>query len=179
MAQAIRAREEDLRHRASTDELTGLLNRRELLRLLELLLIDAGRDQALHGLALLFCDLDLFKDINDNFGHAAGDLVLRCVGRRIRAHIRDADLAARVGGDEIIVVLRDISDPADALAVAQAIRAAIAQPIRANGIEAVITASIGVTWAHDQEDVDSLMARADLAMYRAKQDGRNRVVPFA
>lgn len=178
MALAIREREEGLRHRASTDELTGLLNRRELLRLLKLLLKEESSTGAPQGLALLFCDLDLFKDINDNFGHAAGDLVLRCVARRIRRQIRGEDLAARVGGDEIVVVLTNNLEPERALAVARSIRASIAEPIHATRFNATITASIGVTWAQQQEDVDSLMARADLAMYQAKQEGRNRVVPF-
>jgi len=179
MTLAIRERERGLQRQASIDDLTGLLNRRELLALLEGLLAEGAADQAGAGLALLFCDLDLFKDINDQFGHATGDLVLRRVAQRIRRQIRSDDLAARMGGDEIVVVLCHSGDPDGAIETAQRIGASIAQPIHSCGVVTRITASIGVTWARRGEDVDSLMARADIAMYRAKQEGRNRVVPFA
>ena len=178
MAGAIREREQQLRQRASTDELTGLLNRRELLEQLEVLLADGDRRHGRGTLALLFCDLDLFKEINDSLGHAAGDLVLRSVAERIRRAIRRDDLAARMGGDEMVVVLRSVADLEAAVALAGKVGSAIAEPISGDGLQARITASIGVTLARSGEDVDGLMARADLAMYEAKKAGRNRVIPF-
>ena len=178
MAGAIREREQQLRQRASTDELTGLLNRRALLERLEELLADGDRRHGGGTLALLFCDLDLFKEINDTLGHAAGDLVLRSVAARIRRSIRSDDLAARMGGDEMVVVLRCVADQKDAVALAGTIARAIAQPISGDGVQARITASIGVTLARPGEDVDGLMARGDIAMYAAKKAGRNRVIPF-
>lgn len=178
MADAICAREHRLHQRASTDGLTGLLNRSALLDRLERCLADPAERQSGGALALLFCDLDLFKEINDNFGHAAGDLVLRSVAERIRGTIRPDDLAGRVGGDEIIVVLRGIADQTHALAVAGKIGRAIAEPVPGLDGAIRITASIGVTLARRGEGVDALMARADRAMYEAKRTGRDRVVRF-
>lgn len=177
MAHAIRQREQGLQRRASIDELTGLLNRRELLEQLETLLASAGRRRD-DELGLLFLDLDLFKQINDNLGHAAGDTVLRNVAERVRTRLREGDLAGRMGGDEIVVVLAGLTDLAAATAVAEAIAAAIEQPIHGSDFEIAITASLGVTLARPGEGLDELMARADIAMYEAKQNG-HRIVPIA
>ena len=163
---------------ASIDELTGLLNRRELLDRLESLLIDPNRHSDGEQLALIFCDLDQFKEINDTLGHAAGDVVLCSVAERIRRSIRSDDLAARVGGDEMVVVLRSVADLAAAVAVAETIAAAISLPIIGREFQTVITASLGVTLARPGELLDELMARADMAMYQAKQTGRGRVIPL-
>ena len=168
--------EAELQRRASTDELTGLLNRRELLDQLEQLLSNPERRRSGEQLALLFCDLDLFKEINDSLGHAAGDLVLRRVAERIRRSIRSDDLAARMGGDEMVVVLRSVADLEAAVGVADTLAAAIRRPIISADVQVVITASIGVTLARPAEAVDALMARADIAMYEAKQAGRDRVI---
>lgn len=179
MVQAIRQREQQLRRLASCDALTGLLNRRALLEQLETLLAHPEWRGGGEGLALLFCDLDLFKEINDNLGHAAGDRVLRTVVERIRACIRSGDLAARMGGDEIVVVLRSIPDLEAAMAIAETVCRAIAEPITTAELHIEVTASIGVTMAKPEESVDALIARADVAMYGAKQAGRNRVTRLA
>lgn len=170
--------EHELLHRASTDELTGLLNRRALLEQLEALLAHPHCRRSNEQLALVFCDLDHFKEINDTLGHAAGDLVLRSVAERIHHCIRSGDLAARMGGDELIVVLRAIPNLESALTLAQKLLDTISQPIAAGEVNARITASIGVTLAQPTEDVDALLSRADVAMYEAKQAGRNRVIPI-
>lgn len=176
MAQAIREREEGLKRRANRDELTGLLNRRGLLERLETLL-SAARRRHDDELGLLFLDLDLFKQINDNLGHAAGDTVLRTVAERVRERLREGDLAGRMGGDEFVVVLRGLADLAAAIAVAGTILEAIEQPIHGSDFEITISASLGVTLARPQEALDDVMARADTAMYQAKQDG-TRIVPI-
>lgn len=168
--------EGELLQRVSHDDLTGLLNRRGLLEQLEKLLAQAGRRRE-DQLALLFLDLDLFKQINDNLGHAAGDTVLRTVSARVRQRLRANDLAGRMGGDEIVVVLQNLSDLAAAVAVAEMILAAIEQPIQDSDFEIAISASVGVTLARPGEPLDTLMARADTAMYQAKQSGRH-VVPI-
>lgn len=166
--------EVELLQRASIDDLTGLLNRRELLERLESLLNTSGRCHA-DELGLLFLDLNLFKRINDNLGHAAGDTVLRTVAERVRQHLRQGDLAGRMGGDEIVVVLLGLADLGAAVAVAEAILQAIEQPIQGSGFEITISASLGVTLARPDEALDDVMARADTAMYQAKQDG-SRIV---
>ncbi len=173
---AVVAAEQELRQRASTDELTGLLNRRELLAQLESLLEQSDRRRSGERLGLLFCDLDLFKEINDSLGHAAGDLVLCSVADRIRSAVRNDDLVGRMGGDEMVVVLRSVADLDAAVTIAEAIAAAICEPINGSQRQIVITASIGVTLARPTEDVDALMSRADVAMYAAKQAGRAQVI---
>ncbi|MEB3362159.1 MAG: sensor domain-containing diguanylate cyclase [Synechococcaceae cyanobacterium] len=167
--------EDELYQRAACDELTGLLNRRALLEKLEALLSQPDRRVSDKGLALLFCDLDLFKEINDTLGHSVGDTVLRTTAQRICGCLRSDDLAAGMGGDEMVVVLRDISDLDAAMAIAEKINRAIAKPITTVEPQVGITASIGVTLARSQEGLDELMARADQAMYQAKQAGRNCV----
>lgn len=169
--------EVELLQRACIDDLTGLLNRRELLERLETLLGNGGRRRE-DELALLFLDLDLFKQINDSLGHAAGDTVLRTVAERIRTRLRARDLAGRMGGDEIVVVLQGLSDLSAAIAVAETILMAIEQPIQGSDFEIAVSASLGVTLARPGEALDDLMARADIAMYQAKLGGR-RIVPIS
>ena len=177
MAEAIQEREQKLQRRANFDDLTGLLNRRELLERLESLL-SASRRHDDDELGLLFLDLDLFKQINDSLGHAAGDTVLRTVAERVRNRLRKGDLAGRMGGDEFVVVLSGLKDLAAATTVAETIAAAIQQPIHGSDFEIVISASLGVTLARPGEALDDLMARADTAMYEAKQNSQ-RIVPIA
>lgn len=178
MAREIREREQQLRHRATVDELTGLLTRRELLEQLQELLTNPEQRSSNEGLAVLFFDLDRFKEINDSLGHAAGDIVLRTVADRLRSCLQADDLGARMGGDEMVVVLHAIPDLATAMSVAENIRRLIAQPIKIPGLCIVISTSIGATLARPGEGVDDLIARADVAMYEAKQAGRNRVIPI-
>ena len=171
------AAEQQLEHRARTDELTELLNRKEVLSRIETLGAQSRRTG--HELAVLFCDLDRFKEINDRHGHAAGDEVLRVTAERLRSVLRTSDdLAARIGGDELLVVLHGVQDMENAVAIAEKLRTAAAQPVTTPAGPVTATLSIGVTLAHPDESTDALVARADSAMYRAKQSGRNRVVPF-
>ena len=159
-----------------TDHLTGLYNHRYLHeRLVEEM--HRAHDESL-PLSLLFLDVDHFKDFNDRFGHAVGDAALRSVARAIRSCVRRLDLAARYGGEEFVVVLPN-TDLADALAVAEKIRQAIAkEPIEAT--DEKLSVSVGVAaFPQDSETADKLIDKADWAMYFAKRSGRDRVIAFA
>jgi diguanylate cyclase (GGDEF)-like protein len=166
---------DDMAKRARTDELTKLLNRREVFdRLRDL---HGKTPRTGHDLAVLFVDFDKFKSINDTHGHAAGDEVLRVTADRIRTCLRhDDDLGARVGGDEMMVVLHGVHGLPDAAGVAEKLRALAAEPVRFHDTAIPATVSIGVALAHTGEKPEALVARADEAMYRAKQHGRNQVV---
>lgn len=169
--------EQQLEHRARTDELTQLLNRKEVLSRIETLSGQSRRTG--HELGVLFCDIDHFKDINDQHGHAAGDEVLRAMAERLRQTLRTSDdLAARIGGDELLVVLHGVQDLDNAAQIAEKVRVAAADPVDTLVGKVRATMSIGVTLAHEGESTDTLVARADTAMYRAKQCGRNQVVTF-
>ena len=171
------AAEQQLEQSARTDELTQLLNRKEVLSRIETLGAQSRRTG--HELAVLFCDLDRFKHINDTHGHAVGDEVLRTTARRLRETLRTSDdLAARIGGDELLVVLHGVQNMDNAVALAEKLRATAMEPISTAKGPVVATLSIGVTLAHPDESTDTLVARADAAMYRAKHKGRNRVIPF-
>lgn len=170
------AAERELARRACTDELTGLVNRHEAL---EQICAIAGRVvRQGHATAVLFCDLDNFKEINDTFGHVAGDELLRAVATRIRMGLRSGDMAARIGGDELLVVLQGVRNLSDAVAIAEKLRRSVAEPIPTSAGFLSITLSIGVTMVEPGEDSDEIISRADRAMYRAKQTGRNQVLPF-
>jgi diguanylate cyclase (GGDEF)-like protein/PAS domain S-box-containing protein len=161
-----------LERRASTDELTNLLNRKEVLERVELLNKRGGRQ-----LAALWCDIDRFKVVNDTYGHAAGDAVLKALADRIRGCLRSTDdMGARIGGDELLVLLHGVRDLKDAMDIAEKLRRAAAEPIPTPAGPITITLSIGVTIARPDERTDALMARADDAMYQAKNRGRNQVV---
>jgi diguanylate cyclase (GGDEF)-like protein/PAS domain S-box-containing protein len=169
------AAELELERRARTDELTRLLNRREVLERLEGLRGLTARTG--QRLAVLFVDFDRFKAINDTHGHAAGDAVLRTTADRLRACLRSSDdLGARVGGDELMIVLRGVHGLADAVAVAEKLRQSAAEPVVVRGVPIEATVSIGVTLARPNESTDALVARADAAMYQAKQKGRNQII---
>jgi diguanylate cyclase (GGDEF)-like protein/PAS domain S-box-containing protein len=171
------AAERLLERQARTDDLTGLLNRREALGRIDRL--STGEHRRGQREALLFCDLDRFKGINDHYGHAAGDLVLCAVAERIRGFLRAEDLAARVGGDELLVVLRGVQCMENALTIAEKIRSAVQEPVLTPAGAVQVSLSIGVTLVAPGEGTDALIARADAAMYEAKQEGRNRVIPIA
>lgn len=169
------ASEDELDRRARTDDLTGLMNRAEILAQLGRL-VDKGRRRG-DNLAVLFCDVDWFKDVNDEHGHAAGDEVLRVLAERIGRTIRKDDLAARFGGDELLVVLVGVHGIDEALNVAEKVRLACRESIDiAEGVVVQASVSIGVVLARTGEDIDVLIADADRAMYQAKQSGRDRVV---
>jgi diguanylate cyclase (GGDEF)-like protein/PAS domain S-box-containing protein len=166
--------EAELERRAQYDELTGLVNRKELLDRFSEILTNQRRPGDFP--AAIFCDIDDFKSVNDTFGHATGDQLLRCVATRITESVRSSDMVARVGGDEIVVILAGAHDLAEAGGVAEKIRLAIREPIAIAEGTLTATASIGVTLARPGEQVDAVLARADEAMYRAKQGGRDQVL---
>lgn len=164
--------EQDLEHRARIDELTGLLNRGELLERLAAAV--ARREPAT---ALLWCDIDGFKGINDAHGHAAGDAVLEALGERIRGCLRSSDdIGGRIGGDELVVVLRGIDGLDEAAAFAENLRRRAAEPIPVGDDVIRATISVGVTLVAPDEGVDALLARADDAMYQAKDHGKNLAI---
>jgi diguanylate cyclase (GGDEF)-like protein len=158
---------------ARIDPLTRLPNRAQLLPGLETLLQQA-RAQA-RPVCVLFFDLDHFKSINDRFGHAVGDRCLMTVGHILRRHVRATDLVARYGGEEFVLAL-DGARPERAAAAAEELRAAVEEEGRSIGGHPVgLTVSIGLAAARPDDSVESLLARADAALYRAKDTGRNRV----
>ena len=169
---------QELDRRARTDDLTKLLNRKEVLERIERLATQTVRTGT--GLAILFCDFDKFKEINDVYGHTAGDEVLRVMADRIRGCLRTTDdLAARIGGDEMLVVLHGVHNLDNAANVAEKLRVSAMEPIPIPGGEVNTTLSIGVTLAIPGETIDALVARADAAMYEAKKTRRNRVMALA
>lgn len=165
----------ELEHLARHDNLTGLPNRAMFADRAEQAISAARRSG--DRLALLFIDLDHFKEVNDRLGHEAGDLLLRQVAARIEAQVRESDTVARLGGDEFVVLLRNVQRPEDAASVATKVCDALRQPYDLGGQPAHITASIGVALYPDSgEDVDTLSRHADRAMYTAKQAGRDKVM---
>jgi two-component system cell cycle response regulator len=161
---------------AVTDELTGLYNRRYFERHLTLML-DKAREQQ-RDMALMLVDMDFFKAVNDTHGHAVGDAVLREFALRLRRNIRGVDLACRFGGEEFVVLMPD-TDFQQAQGVAERVRAAVAErPFEIGGGRSLtITISVGVALNEAETDVpETLIKRTDIALYRAKREGRNRVV---
>ena len=161
---------------ARFDALTGLANRTETLARLDTALGDARNPGS--QLGVLFCDVDRFKTINDTWGHAVGDRVLAAVAQNIRHCVREDDTVGRMGGDEVMVLLKDVHDIDDVVQIAEQIRCRTAQPIDHEGIPIFVTLSIGATLAFPGESVSSLTARADVAMYQAKRSGRNTITPI-
>jgi diguanylate cyclase (GGDEF)-like protein len=167
---------EQLAHQARHDPLTGLANRGYLNEHLKTVLRRA--EHAGTEAALLFIDLDRFKQINDTLGHHTGDLLLQRIGARMEGRLRRTDFLARVGGDEFAAVLT-LRDPADAALVARKLLDALRIPFQVQGREFVVTASIGVSWfPRDGRDAATLLGNADRAMYRAKHLGKNAVEFF-
>jgi diguanylate cyclase (GGDEF)-like protein/PAS domain S-box-containing protein len=171
--EALSALEEMARH----DELTGLVNRHAVFSQLRRSLGDDERSGTRVG--LVFCDLDGFKAVNDEYGHTAGDALLRAVARRLEAEVRSGDVVARIGGDEMLVVLNGVRGLDDAVRIAEKLGAAIRQPTDIPGGTVQVSASMGVTLAAPGEDVDAIVARADAAMYEAKRQGKDAVVAVA
>ncbi|SDJ34022.1 diguanylate cyclase (GGDEF) domain-containing protein [Frankineae bacterium MT45] len=169
--------QEALTHRATHDALTELPNRAEAIHLTDLALRSAAETDT--STALMFVDLDHFKIVNDSFGHAAGDLVLRTVAARMRAAIREGDIAARLGGDEFVVLCENIADSDECVLIANRLVECVTDPIDIGIDEVVIGASVGVaiTRGHST-DADQLMREADAAAYRAKKSGRGQISIF-
>ena len=167
------ARMADLRRQAATtDDLTGLPNRRALYAEGHARLADPQRRRQ----ALLMLDLDKFKEVNDSLGHHAGDLLLVQVGARLREHLRAGDLLARLGGDEFAVLLEDAGHD-EATDVAVKLRAALAEPFALQDIALHTSVSVGIAlFPDDGPDLSALLRKADIAMYKAKASGNGHHV---
>ncbi|MDQ1508484.1 MAG: hypothetical protein QOG50_328 [Actinomycetota bacterium] len=168
----------ELERRASFDALTRCYNRSTTLDILETHL--ASDRPADMGTAAIFVDLDRFKPVNDNFGHAAGDEVLAVVAQRMRSAVRDHDVIGRIGGDEFLVICPNIGDIAGATEIAERIAAGLENEFVLPGSRVTMSASIGIAWAdsHD-DDADALVRRADAAMYVAKREATGRPVIYS
>lgn len=166
--------EAELDRRAHLDDLTGLLNRNEALARMKSLV--ARRRRVGDAVAVLYVDVDAFKAINDTYGHAAGDEVLRVTARRLREVVRGGDVVARMGGDEFLVILANVNQVNEAMAVAEKIRTAAGLPIDIGNQQLQVTVSVGVTVTNDDKSTESAVNRADSALYAAKAAGRDRVV---
>ncbi|MEK7435293.1 MAG: EAL domain-containing protein [Pseudomonadota bacterium] len=169
---ARRQAEERVHHLAHYDELTGLPNRSTFSQRLSHALAQARRNSK--SLAVLFIDLDRFKNINDTLGHEAGDNVLVEIAQRLQGCLREGDTVGRLGGDEFVVLIEALPEPMQVAAVAQKILGAAIKPFVIESQEFHLSASIGIsTYPDDSEDMQGLLKSADIAMYRAKEQGRN------
>lgn len=171
------ALQKDIRHLAYHDHLTGLPNRVQFKEKIDHALADGKKMQSF---ALLFVDLDGFKQVNDQYGHSAGDKLLVAASRRLRNCIRSSDMAARMGGDEFAVIQISTIVPKDAKTLAKRIISELDKPFDIDGNKFKISASIGITFAADRiVTFDNLLIEADAAMYQSKRDGGGRYVLFA
>jgi len=176
-AREMRSLHETLSRQSLQDTLTGLPNRAALIRHLEVSLEACAH--AGTGLAVLFIDLDGFKQVNDSLGHAVGDELLVLASQRIRACMRPEDVVARLGSDEFVVVCPDVSDSMIVPSIAARIGSQLAAPFPIGDHEAVVSASIGlVTTADAAASAEDLLGQADLAMYEAKLNGKGRATVF-
>lgn len=164
--------EEHIQYLATHDSLTELPNRFMFSKLLNVAIESARRHH--RKLAVLFIDLDRFKNINDTLGHEAGDQLLTEVAKRLKACLRASDLVGRLGGDEFVILLQEIEDAEQAVKVAQKILATTIEPVVVQQQECRVTASVGICfYPDDAQDEQTLMKNADIAMYRAKEEGKN------
>jgi diguanylate cyclase (GGDEF)-like protein len=185
---------EQIVHMARYDALTGLANRGVFVEALDQAIAWARRSS--RGFAVLYLDLDHFKDVNDTLGHPVGDLLLQAVAGRLRASVRRVDTVARFGGDEFAVIITDIEEPTDAAVGIERIQAAISEPIALQGIPAVASGAVekilsafndpyviqgnqiqsgttvGIAVYASEPDAETLLAHADVALYRAKSERR-------
>lgn len=163
----LKVREAQAQRLADRDGLTGLYNRRRMFELLESAIAEAA--QHWQRVGLLFIDLNGFKAINDEYGHAAGDKILTMVALRIGARVRTGDIVCRYGGDEFVVLLPNVPDASAVSRVADIIRERVALPYRIGGSEQHLSAAIGESmYPHDGQSAAVLLHRADQAMYRLK-----------
>ena len=169
----IRQTEAALQHLATHDALTDLPNRFLMVDRLNQLLARARRSGL--GFAVLFMDIDRFKDVNDSHGHEFGDLMLRAVGQRLTESVRQSDTVSRIGGDEFVIILETVYQPGEAEAVALHVERALGRAFTLQRHKVKVTVSIGISFYPDNgSDPDALLRAADYAMYLAKRDGGNR-----
>jgi len=169
---------DQMSHQATHDTLTGLPNRALLMERLNHSIASAHRNS--YQIALLFIDVDKFKNVNDGFGHKTGDQLLSEIASRLKANIRDEDTAARLGGDEFVIVLDQIMKTNSVAIVTQKILANFEAPFRLVNHEFYVTCSIGISmYPRDALDADTLLKNADIAMYSAKERGRNNFQYFS
>ncbi len=161
-----------LAHDAGHDALTGLPNRQQLFDMLTNTIGDRER------VAVMFCDLDDFKVVNDSLGHSVGDRLLQVVADRLDQATRGDDIIGRLGGDEFLVVCRNIGNDQEVAAIADRLLAAVKAPINLDGREHVVSMSVGVAFGIGSDPANEIVQRADLAMYAAKQAGRRRIAMF-
>ena len=174
MEQALRDHKSQIAYITFHDPLTGLANRSLFYDRMEKSLSRAKRSAS--NLALMLIDLDRFKVINDSLGRDAGDLFLKAVAEQLKSLLRDTDTVARLSGDEFVVVLENVTKAEDIENIASKILQVLAEPVDINGTEITCTASIGISlFPKDGDSTDKLLRHADLAMYRAKTAGKNRL----
>ncbi len=170
--QALLKSQEEIERLVQRDALTGLPNRLLARDRLEQMLVQSETSGRV--VAVLFLDLDNFKTINDSLGHDAGDALLKQVAGKLRAALRDNDTVARMSGDEFLILLSNLKSESTIATVIGKINRVFREPFRVNDVDALVTASLGIAVApRDGEDVDQLLRNADLAMYKAKDAGRN------
>ena len=163
---------EELRRRATFDELTGCYNRASIMQALETNIASGERHAER---AVVFVDLDRFKDVNDRHGHAAGDELLKAVAAQLRGVVRDGDMVGRIGGDEFLAVCPDIGGPEQAMKLAERLAQTQLEEVRVAKGTIVVQVSIGVAWTSGEEaDADAMVAMADDAMYESKREGAGR-----
>jgi diguanylate cyclase len=171
--QELRVESEKVAQLARRDPMTGLANRTTFVEQLDLMFSQAKRDS--RKFAVIYLDLDHFKDVNDTLGHPSGDLLLTIVADRLKALVRHSDVIARLGGDEFAILMAYVPPPSHVAITAARINDLLAQEYDLNGIKAHVSASIGVSLYDDTiASPQDMMVQADLALYRAKDEGRNK-----
>jgi diguanylate cyclase (GGDEF)-like protein/PAS domain S-box-containing protein len=169
--------QEELLFNATHDALTGLPNRAFFLGRLQSV-VDRMKRRPQHAAAVLFIDIDDFKLVNDCYGHATGDILVKEVSNRLRACMRRDLTIARLGGDEFTVLVEDVADPSDAIRVAQRIQSSFTRPFLLEGLEVFKSTSIGIALTSPETSAEAVLQNADIAMYRAKSQGKARVELF-
>lgn len=173
----MKLQEEQIRHLAYHDALTGLPNRLLAMDRLHMALVKARRKQA--HVAVFYMDLDNFKTINDTLGHPVGDVLLQQVGQRLMAQVREEDTVARLGGDEFQIIGADLGSEDEAIALVNRLVKGFAAPFRIESHELAVTLSIGIAISPgDGDNADTLIKNSDIALYRAKHQGKNQYALF-